>query len=200
MDEVVSLDRGTKLGPYEVLDPIGVGEVYKARDTRLDRMVAIKISSARFSSRSAREARAIAALNHPHICALYDVGPTYLVMELVEGATLAERMQDGALPFEDALQIARQIGDALEAAHEKGIVHRDLKPANIKLKPHGAVKVRDFGKRKQAPSPHGLLCPQRSYPFIRIGAGEAVTRHVACFLKRTWASYLLPPGCQRSCC
>jgi serine/threonine-protein kinase len=122
-----------------------MGEVYKARDTRLNRSVAIKTSKAQFSDRFEREARAIAALNHPHICALYDVGPDYLVMEFVEGPTLEARIAAGRIPIEEALAIARQIADALDAAHEKGIVHRDLKPANIKITSEGVVKVLDFG-------------------------------------------------------
>jgi tetratricopeptide (TPR) repeat protein len=145
------LGPGTHLGPYEILAPIGaggMGEVYRARDTRLDREVAVKICAARFSNRFEREARAIASLNHPNICTLYDVGPNYLVMELLEGLTLAERIKQGPVPSEEAIDIARQIADALEAAHEKGIVHRDLKPANIKIKPEGVVKVLDFGLAK----------------------------------------------------
>jgi serine/threonine-protein kinase len=152
-DATVSQDRGTKLGPYEILAPLGaggMGEVYRARDPRMGREVAIKVSAERFSDRFEREVRAVAALNHPNICHIYDVGPNYLVMELVEGPTLADRMQEGAIPLEEALRIARQIGDGLEAAHEKGIVHRDLKPANIKSKPDGAVKVLDFGLAKIA--------------------------------------------------
>src|SRR5206468_5434768 len=93
-------------------------------------------------------ARAVAALNHPNVCTIHDVGPNYLVMELVEGATLGERMKAGPIPLEEALRIARQIGDALEAAHEKGIVHRDLKPGNVKIRPDGSVKVLDFGLAK----------------------------------------------------
>src|SRR6516165_7279361 len=123
------LASGTRLGPYEILAPIGaggMGEVYKARDTRLGRAVAIKVAAARFSERFEREARAVAALNHPHICTLHDVGPDYLVMEYVEGQRLK-----GPLPVERAVEYARQILDALDAAHRQGIVHRDLKPANI---------------------------------------------------------------------
>src|ERR1041385_8258074 len=118
------LSAGDKLGPYEILAPIGaggMGEVYKARDTRLDRLVAIKTSKEQFSERFEREARAVAALNHPNICTLHDVGPNYLVMEYIEGPTLAERIHSGAIPLEEALPIARQIAEALEAAHEKGI-------------------------------------------------------------------------------
>src|ERR1700737_4189401 len=122
----MSLSIGDKLGPYEIMESIGkggMGEVYRARDTRLNREVAIKVSAERFSERFEREARAIAALNHPNICTLHDVGPTYLVMELVEGPTLAERIKEGAIPFEEALAIAGQMANALEAAHEKGITH-----------------------------------------------------------------------------
>jgi Tol biopolymer transport system component/tRNA A-37 threonylcarbamoyl transferase component Bud32 len=123
----------------------GMGEVWRARDPRLGRDVAIKISAQQFSDRFDREARSIAALNHPNICTLHDVGPNYLVMELIDGATLAERIAEGPIPLEEVLRIAKQIAAALEAAHEKGIVHRDLKPANIKLRPDGSVKVLDFG-------------------------------------------------------
>ena len=139
---------GGWLGPYEIRRAIGaggMGQVFEGRDSRLGRSVAIKICAAEFASRFAVEAQAISALNHPNICTLYDVGPNYLVMELVEGPTLAERIKRGSLGFEEALGIARQIADALEAAHERGIVHRDLKPANIKIRPDGRVKVLDFG-------------------------------------------------------
>jgi serine/threonine protein kinase len=148
-----SLQAGQRLGPYEILAPIGkggMGEVYKAHDTRLKRDVAIKICAAQFSERFEREARVIASLNHPHICQLYDVGPNYLVMELVEGPTLADRIRKGPMRLEDAMNIARQTAEALEAAHEKGRVHRDLKPANVKVTPDGVVKVLDFGLAKAA--------------------------------------------------
>jgi serine/threonine protein kinase/Tol biopolymer transport system component len=137
---------GTKLGPYEILSPIGaggMGEVYRARDTRLGRDVAIKFSKEQFSEHFEREARAVAALNHPNICHLYDVGPNYLVMELVEGEPVK-----GPLPLQKALEYAGQILDALDAAHRSGIVHRDLKPANILVAKQG-VKVLDFGLAKQ---------------------------------------------------
>ena len=167
------LSAGTHLGPYEILVLIGaggMGEVYKATDTRLRREVAVKVSAERFSDRFEREARAVAALNHPNICTLFDVGPNYLVMELVEGDTLAERISLGAIPLEEALTIARQIADALEAAHEKSITHRDLKPANIKIKPDGMVKVLDFGLAKIA----AASAPQRAdSPTLTLGMTEA---------------------------
>jgi serine/threonine protein kinase len=151
-----SLQAGQRLGPYEILAPIGkggMGEVYRACDTRLKRDVAIKVSAAHFSERFEREARVIASLNHPNICQLHDVGPNYLVMEFVEGLTLADRIRKGALPLEEALAIARQIAEALEAAHEKGRVHRDLKPANVKITAEGVVKLLDFGLAKAAEEP-----------------------------------------------
>jgi len=149
----MELKPGAKLGPYEIVTAIGkggMGEVWKARDPRLGREVAIKVSAQQFTDRFEREARAIAALNHSNICTLYDVGPNYLVMEFVAGPTLAERIAKGPIPLEEALPIAKQIADALEAAHEKGIVHRDLKPANVKIRPDGSVKVLDFGLAKSA--------------------------------------------------
>jgi Tol biopolymer transport system component/predicted Ser/Thr protein kinase len=141
----MALSVGTRLGPYEILAQIGeggMGEVYRARDTRLDRAVALKVSKDEFSERFEREAQLIATLNHPHICTLHDVGPNYLVMEFVDGKPLA-----GPLPVADALRIAAQIADALDHAHRHGIVHRDLKPANILLTKSG-VKVLDFGLAK----------------------------------------------------
>src|SRR5689334_2483606 len=133
---------GRSFGPYEVIALIGeggMGQVFKARDTRLDRIVALKTSREQFSDRFAREARATAALNHPHIATLYDVGPDYLVMEFVEGETLR-----GPLPPAKALLYARQILDALDAAHRKGIIHCDLKPANVIVAKNG-IKLLDFG-------------------------------------------------------
>ncbi len=141
------LHPGMRLGRYEieaVLGAGGMGRVFRARDTQLGRPVAIKASSGTFQARFQIEARAISALNHPHICTLYDVGPNYLVMELVEGQTLADRLKPGPLPHNHALGFAIQIAAALEEAHSHGIVHRDLKPANIMLTRHG-VKVLDFG-------------------------------------------------------
>lgn len=150
----MALAPGTRLGPYEILSALGaggMGEVWKARDTRLNRLVAIKTSLSPFSERFGREARAIAAVNHPHVCSLYDVGPDYLVMEYVEGEWL-----HGPVPPAQAIASAEQILDALDAAHQKGIVHRDLKPGNILLTKSG-VKVLDFGlaKIQHAPAVDG---------------------------------------------
>ena len=142
----MSLAPGSRLGVYTIVAPLGaggMGTVYRARDPRLDRDVALKVADAQFSERFTREAKAIAALNHANICHLYDVGPDYLVMELVEGETLR-----GPLALADALPIVRQLVDGIEAAHEKGIVHRDLKPANIKVTADGVVKILDFGLAK----------------------------------------------------
>ncbi|MBZ5636240.1 MAG: serine/threonine-protein kinase [Acidobacteriia bacterium] len=141
---------GTHLGPYRIESPLGaggMGQVFRARDTRLGRAVAIKVSNAKFSDRFEREARAISALNHPHICTLYDVGPNYLVMELIEGEALSARLRKGRLAIEDVLRYGGQIADALAAAHSKNITHRDLKPANIMVTKTG-VKVLDFGLAK----------------------------------------------------
>ena len=152
---MATLAPGTRLGVYEVVDGIGaggMGTVYRARDTRLPRDAAIKVSSERFSDRFAGEAHAIASLNHPNITTLYDVGPDYLVMELVEGPTLAERIAQGPLRLDEAATIGRQIADALDYAHERGIVHRDLKPGNVKIRPDGVVKVLDFGLAKARPA------------------------------------------------
>jgi serine/threonine-protein kinase len=149
-----------------------MGEVYRARDPRMGREVAIKISAQRYTDRFEREVRAVAALNHTNICQVYDVGPSYLVMELVEGPTLAQRIKTGALPPEEALPIARQIADALEAAHERGIIHRDLKPANVKIKPDGTVKVLDFGLAKMAEQTAAAGSPEES-PTVTMGATVA---------------------------
>src|ERR1051326_2559727 len=148
--------KGHRLGPYEILDLVGqggMGEVYRAHDSRLQRDVAIKTSLQRFDERFEREARAIAALNHPNICQIYDVGPDYIVMELIEGPTLQERITEGAIPLHEALGIAEQIAEALTAAHEKLMTHRDLKPGNIKIKDDGTVKVLDFGLAKVGGAP-----------------------------------------------
>jgi serine/threonine protein kinase len=158
----VRLSAGNKLGPYEILSPLGaggMGEVYRARDTRLDRTVAIKILPAQLSSdpvrkqRFEREAKTISSLNHPHICVLHDVGHQdgidYLVMEYIEGETLAKRLEKGPLPLDQVLKFGAQIADGLDKAHRSGVVHRDLKPGNIMLTPTGA-KLLDFGLAKPA--------------------------------------------------
>jgi Tol biopolymer transport system component/predicted Ser/Thr protein kinase len=166
----MSLSAGDRLGPYEIVAPIGkggMGEVYRALDPRVGREVAIKVSAEEFSERFEREARAIAALNHPNICQLYDVGPNYLVMELVEGVE-----PKGPLPLEEALPIAKQIVDALAEAHEKGVVHRDLKPGNIKMKADGTVKVLDFGLATVAQPSTTVPDPANS-PTLTMAATQA---------------------------
>jgi serine/threonine protein kinase/Tol biopolymer transport system component len=148
---MTDLAIGSQLGPYRidgVLGAGGMGKVFKARDTRLGRDVAIKVSAERFNDRFEREARAIAALNHPHICQLFDIGPDYLVMELVEGEPLVSQTKPGPLPVDRAVEYAMQILDALDVAHRKGIIHRDLKPGNILLTKRG-IKLLDFGLAKQ---------------------------------------------------
>src|SRR5437867_2451747 len=153
------LSSGTRLGVYEILDLIGaggMGEVYRARDSRLGRDVAVKVlpaifaGDAQYMARFEREAQVLASLNHANIAAVYGIEQGALVMELVPGPTLAERIAEGALPIEEALPIARQIAEGLEAAHDRGIVHRDLKPANVKITPAGIVKLLDFGLAKAA--------------------------------------------------
>src|SRR5216683_4916748 len=147
---VTEIRAGLCLGPYRIESKLGeggMGEVFRAIDTRLGRAVALKTTHERFSERFEREARAISSLNHPHICTLYDVGPNYFVMELVEGETIAARLKSGPLPVKTALSYASQIMAALVEAHGKGIVHRDLKPANIMIAKSG-VKVLDFGLAK----------------------------------------------------
>src|ERR1051325_11548264 len=152
---------GTKLAHYEITNHIGsggMGDVYQATDTKLGRSIAIKFLPEAFSNdrdrvaRFQREARVLASLNHPGIAAIYGVeeidGRHFLVMELVPGETLADRIKHGRIPVEEALLIAKQMAEALEEAHEKGIIHRDLKPANIKVTPNGKVKVLDFGLAK----------------------------------------------------
>src|SRR6516165_639595 len=156
----MALASGTTLGPYEILASLGaggMGEVYRARDTRLERTVAIKIlpahlsSSAELKARFEREARAVSSLNHPHICHLYDIGSqdgtSFLVMEYLEGESLADRLRKGAMPLKQALDLGIQITEGLATAHRAGILHRDLKPANVMLTASGA-KLLDFGLAK----------------------------------------------------
>jgi serine/threonine protein kinase len=155
------LDPGTTLGPYSVtakIDEGGMGEVYRARDTKLDRDVALKVLPQAFTddpdrlARFEREAKVLASLNHPNIGHIYGLeeaeGTRALVLELIEGPTLADRIAQGPIPLDEALPIAKQIAEALEAAHEAGVIHRDLKPANIKVRDDGTVKVLDFGLAK----------------------------------------------------
>src|SRR6266487_2613748 len=162
----MALSAGSRLGPYEILSLLGsggMGEVYRARDTKLDREVAIKVLPELFVSdperiaRFQREAKTLAALNHPHIGGIYGLedadGVRALVLELVEGPTLADRIAQGPIPLDEALPIAKQIAEALEGAHEVGIIHRDLKPANIKVRDDGTVKVLDFGLAKLVEAP-----------------------------------------------
>src|ERR1051325_2867552 len=186
----MSLGPGTRLGPYEIQSALGaggMGEVYRARDTRLKREVALKILPASFASdpdrlaRFQREAEVLAALNHPNIAAIYGLEEGQaLVMELVEGETLAHRLAPGAIPVEEALPIAEQIAEALDAAHERGIIHRDLKPANLKVRPDGTVKVLDFGLAKLndpnvanvSSDPNALsLSPTITSPALMTGVG-----------------------------
>ena len=168
------LSPGTTLGPYQIEAPLGaggMGEVYKARDTRLDRTVAIKVlpehvaADPDLKQRFEREAKTISSLNHPHICTLHDIGTQdgidFLVMEYLDGETLAQRLEKGALPLDQALQIAIEIADALDRAHRQGIVHRDLKPGNIMLAKAGA-KLLDFGLAK--PTGVGLVGPATAMP------------------------------------
>jgi serine/threonine-protein kinase len=186
----MNLAAGSKLGPYEILAPIGkggMGEVYRARDTKLEREVAIKIVPESFAhdperiARFEREAKVLAALNHPNIAQIYGLEERALIMELVEGPTLAERIAQGALPADEALGIAKQIAEALEAAHEKGITHRDLKPANVKITPEGTVKVLDFGlstARRAGWLRRGR--PANLHPVPCGGRGGARTGRIQC--------------------
>src|SRR6516162_3613580 len=185
----VALAPGTRLGAYEVVSLLGeggMGQVYRARDTKLNRDVALKILPEPFALdgdrivRFRREAQVLAALNHPHIAQIYgfeDSGSTHaLVLELVEGPTLADRIARGSIPLDEALSIAKQIAEALEAAHEQGIIHRDLKPANIKLRDDGTVKVLDFGLAKalepaSAISPGLTASPTITTPAMMTGVG-----------------------------
>src|SRR5216683_687998 len=187
---------GRRLGPYEILSSIGaggMGEVYRARDTRLDRVVAIKVLPTHLADRSElrerfeREARTIASLNHPHICTLFDIGQQdgvdYLVMEYLEGETLAQRLKKGPLPLEQVLQFAIEISDALDKAHRKGVTHRDLKPGNIMLTKTG-TKLLDFGlaKLKQGAAPANVQLselPTASDPLTAKGTIVGTLQYMA---------------------
>nr|HEV7953893.1 protein kinase [Candidatus Acidoferrales bacterium] len=179
------LVNGTKLGPYEIISPLGaggMGEVYRARDSKLGREVALKVISEQFANdaermaRFEREAKVLASLNHPNIAHIYGLedsgGVRALVMELVEGQTLAERIARGPIPLEETLSTAKQIAEALEYAHERGIVHRDLKPANVKITPDGAVKVLDFGLAKAIEETSAAESISNS-PTLSMGATRA---------------------------
>src|SRR5262250_1131678 len=157
----MAFTTGTRIGPYEITSPLGeggMGVVYRAHDTKLGRDVAIKALPDAFASdsdrlqRFQREAQVLASLNHPNIAHIYGLEESdktrCIVMELVEGETLQERIKRGPIPIDEALPIGKQIAEALEAAHEKGVIHRDLKPANVKITPDGRVKVLDFGLAK----------------------------------------------------
>ena len=187
------LSAGTRLGPYEIVAPLGaggMGEVYKARDTRLDRTVAIKIlpetlaADPQFRDRFDREARAISALDHPNICALCDVGEergtSFLVMQYLEGETLAQRLEKGALPLEQALKTEIEIAGGLDKAHRAGITHRDLKPGNIMLTNAGATLL-DFGLAKHGAGLAGAAGRARGAPdddLAHYGAGDH-PRHIS---------------------
>jgi len=184
--------EGTRLGPYEITAPIGaggMGEVYKAHDTRLDRTVAIKVlpstlvGDAQARQRFAREARAIAALSHPHICPLFDIGhqdgADYLVMEFLEGESLADRLARSRLPLEQALRFAIEISEALTAAHAAGIVHRDLKPGNVIITRTGA-KLLDFGLAKpRLEAPSGLSDVATQQPITGAGAMTGTLQYMS---------------------
>src|SRR5579863_3599578 len=192
----MALTSGTRLGPHEILSAIGaggMGEVYRARDTRLDRIVAIKVLPTHLASRPElrerfeREARTVAGLNHPHICTLHDIGQQdgtdFLVMEFLEGETLAQRLLKGPLPLEQVLQYAIEISDALDKAHRKGVTHRDLKPGNIMLTKSG-TKLLDFGlaKLKQEAAPANVNLselPTASDPLTAQGTIVGTMQYMA---------------------
>jgi eukaryotic-like serine/threonine-protein kinase len=181
----MTLEAGVRLGPYEIVSLLGaggMGEVYRARDTKLNRDVAVKVIPDILAldpdrvSRFTREAQVLASLNHPHIAAIYgfeDSGAIHaLVLELVEGETLADRIARGPIPIDEALPIARQISEALEAAHEQGIIHRDLKPANIKVRADGTVKVLDFGLAKAMEPASMMSVSAMTSPTLSIHATQ----------------------------
>ena len=188
------LDKGTRRGPYEILAPLGaggMGEVYRARDTRLQRDVAIKSLPADFAadperlSRFQREARLLASLNHPNIAAIYGLeetgGETWLVLEIVEGESLAEKLAAGPLPVEEALAVCAQIAAGVSAAHEAGVIHRDLKPGNVMVRPNGSVKVLDFGLAKLDQAPGSSADRSRS-PTITVGTQQGVILGTAAYM------------------
>src|SRR5215471_18821385 len=189
------LSTGTRLGPYEILAPLGaggMGEVYKARDTRLERTVAIKVlpahlaANVEFRQRFEREAKVVSSLNHPHICTLYDIGRQdgidYLVMEYLEGETLEARLRKGPLPLDQFFEIAIQVGEALDQAHQRALVHRDLKPANIMLTRSGA-KLLDFGlakvKESASPAPTASDTPTLTHALTQEGTIVGTIQYMA---------------------
>src|SRR5256886_9226648 len=189
------LSPATRLGPYEIISAIGaggMGEVYRARDTKLGRDVAIKVLPDAFAkdvermARFEREAQVLASLNHPNIATIHGLEESNnirgLVMELVEGPTLAERIVKGAIPLEEALAIAKQIAEGLEYAHEKGIIHRDLKPANIKLTGAGQVKLLDFGLAKALDKPVAAGNPSISSTLTIEGTQAGVILGTAAYI------------------
>jgi serine/threonine protein kinase len=199
----MTLVPGTRVGPYEVLSPLGaggMGEVYRAKDLRLGRDVAVKVLPSHLSanpevrSRFEREARTVSSLNHPHICTLFDVGregdTDYLVMELMEGETLAQRLAKGPLPAAEVLRLGAQIADGLDRAHRAGVVHRDLKPGNVMLTKSGGAKLLDFGLARatgSADSPGGSAAtmaawghsPSGSTPLTAEGAIVGTFQYMA---------------------
>ncbi|MGH7715176.1 MAG: serine/threonine-protein kinase, partial [Vulcanimicrobiaceae bacterium] len=191
----MTLTAGTKLGTYEIVAPIGaggMGEVYRAHDSKLGRDVAVKVLPEAFArdgermARFEREAKVLASLNHPNIATIHgleDSGATHaLVMELVEGPTLADRIAASAIPIDEALRIAKQIADALEYAHERGIVHRDLKPANVKVTPDDAVKVLDFGLAKAIEGDASSMDMANSPTMSRMATMQGVLLGTAAYM------------------
>jgi len=196
----VTLPAGTKLGPYEVVAPLGaggMGEVYRARDTRLDREVAVKVLPGHLSDdpelklRFEREARAISQLTHPHICTLYDVGSAggvdFLVMELLDGKSLADRLDAGALPVDETLAFGRQIAEALDRAHRAGVIHRDLKPGNVMLTAAG-VKLLDFGLAKTSAPEEPPPADLSRLPTEAVSASRNLTQRGAVMGTLTYMS------------
>jgi serine/threonine-protein kinase len=191
----MALSPGTELGSYEVVSPLGaggMGEVYRARDTRLGREVALKVLPTAFASdpermaRFQREAQVLASLNHPRIGAIYGFedsnGVRALVMELIEGPTLADRIARGPISVDEALPLAREIAEALEAAHDRGIVHRDLKPANVKITPDGNVKVLDFGLAKAVEGDVSSTDIQNSPTLTRMSTQAGIILGTAAYM------------------
>jgi len=187
----MSLEKGTRLGVYEIVEPIGaggMGEVYRARDTKLERDVAIKVLPEALSrdeerlARFAREAKLLAQLNHPNVATLYGFEDGYIIMELVEGETLAERIARGPIPVQDALPLFIEIAEGLEAAHDKSIVHRDLKPANIKIGPDEKPKILDFGLAKAFSPEQAVSAETSQSPTLTKGTALGVIMGTASYM------------------